>query len=146
MVEKSTSAAAETPRRGSIAWPPFEDRLTAVLGALEEEQVLIISVKNTNRFVQFVAQGPFGMRAEATSNRYLAQSERLDPAQIAELVAAGWRNPTGSPEESTPEDDPDGSPNFFVEFPAPVRSAEVAKMAVHTLASIMRVPHPWFLE
>jgi len=146
MVEESASTAAKIPRRRSLAWPPFEDQLTAVLGALEEDQFLVITVKRTNRFVQFAAQGSFGMRAEATGNRYLARSERLDPGQIAELVATGWQNPTGSPEESTPEDDPDGSPNFFLEFPAPVCCPEAAGLAVDTLARILRVPHPGFLE
>lgn len=41
------------------------------------------------------AQGSFGMRAETTSNSYLARSEQLDPRQIAALTEAGWAAPTG---------------------------------------------------
>jgi hypothetical protein len=117
-----------------------------VLATLEEDEFLIISVKGSNRFVQFAAQGSFGMRAETTSNTYLAESEQLDAGQIAALTQAGWSAPTGAPNASTPELDPDGSPNFFIEFPEPVPFGDVAKLAVHTLAEVLRVPHPGFLE
>ncbi len=146
MVRKSPPAVADTRPAVSVAWPPFAEQLTGVLGALEEDQFLVLTVKRTNRFVQFAAQGAFGMRAETTSNDYLAPAERLGARQIAALGTAGWHGQTGGPEESTPEKDPDGSPNFFVEFDDPVPFKDVAKLAVHTLAKILRVPHPGFLE
>lgn len=34
------------------------------------------------------------------------------------------------------------APNFFVEFDSPVPFKDVAKLAVHTLAEILDVPHP----
>lgn len=139
------SATASGPRR-SVAWPHFVKEFTAVLGALDEDQFLVVAVKRTNRFVQFAAQGAFGMRAETTSNAYLAESERLSVQDIAALGAAGWLSPTGNHDESTPEKDPDGSPNFFVEFDTPVPFAAVAELAVRTLADILGVPHPGFLE
>ena len=131
----------------SAAWPPFSQKLAAVLEKLEEDQFLILSVKRTNRFVQFAAQGAHGMRMETTSNNYLAQPDRLNKRQIATLVDAGWHDPTGTSTDSTPERDPDGSPNFFVDFPgASVSFEAVAKLAVSTLAEILRVPYPGFLQ
>jgi T3SS (YopN, CesT) and YbjN peptide-binding chaperone 1/T3SS (YopN, CesT) and YbjN peptide-binding chaperone 3 len=146
MVRKSRKAVADTDQAASVAWPAFTQQLTGVLGALEEDQFLVITVKRTNRFVQFAAQGAFGMRAETTSNDYLAPSERLGTRQIAALATAGWRGQTAGSGESTPEKDPDGSPNFFVEFDHPVPDKDVAQLAVHTLAQVLRVPHPGFLE
>jgi len=146
MVRKSLKSVVDTPHRISVAWPAFVERLAGVLGALEEDQYLVISVKRTNRFVQFAAQGAFGMRAETTSNDYLTGSERLSARQVLALRAAGWHGQTGSPDESTPEKDPDGSPNFFVEFASPVPFMDVAQLTVQTVAEILGVPHPGFLE
>lgn len=142
----ATQSHDSAPRRISVAWPAFTERLAPVLAMLAEDQFLVISVKGSNRFVQFAAQGSFGMRAETTSNSYLAESEQLDAGQIAALIQAGWSAPTGGPKASTPELDPDGSPNFFIEFPDPVPFGDVAKLSVHTLAEVLRVPHPGFLE
>lgn len=146
MDKKSPQPDPEARRPLSVAWPPFAQHLADCLRSLDEDQYLILSLKRGNRFVQFAAQGAFGMRAETTSNDYLAESERLDASQLAALGAAGWRGPTGSPAESTPERDPDGSPNFFVEFQDPVPFEQVSELAVHTLAEILDVPHPGFLE
>ncbi len=135
-------------RRISVAWPHFEKKLTAVLARLEEDQYLVISVKGTNRYVQFAGQGSFGMRVETTSNNYLSKPDQLEAEQVAALLEAGWNDPTGDPDASTPENDPDGSPNFFVEFvvPVPVPFESVARLTIQTLASILRVPHPHSLE
>jgi len=130
----------------SVAWPPFAQKLAAALEKLEEDQFLILSVKRSNRFVQFAAQGSFGMRVETTSNSYLAKPEQLNERQISTLIDAGWHDPTGTPSESTPEHDPDGSPNFFVEFSAPISFEAVANLTVRTLAEILRVPYPGALQ
>jgi hypothetical protein len=130
----------------SVDWPPFAKTLASVLGNLEEDQFLIVSVKHSNRYVQFAAQGSFGMRAETTSNHYLPESEQLTQAQIADLVEAGWHPPTRPPAESTPEADPDGSPNFFIDFRKPGNFTKVSRKAVSTLAGILGVPHPGYLE
>lgn len=129
----------------STAWPAFQDHLAEALSRLEEDQFLILTVKCSDRFVQFAGEGAFGMRVETTSNSYLAKPERLNRRQMIALEKLGWRSPTGSPKSATPEKDPDGSPNFFREFPHPVPFEEVAGFAVNTLAEILRVPHPAFL-
>lgn len=117
-----------------------------MLGKLQEDQYLIVSVKDSNRFVQFAGQGSFGMRVETTSNSYLAKPEQLNKRQIATLIDSGWKDPTGKPDDSTPQNDPDGSPNFFVEFTVPVSFKSVADLTVLTFAEILRVPYPGSLQ
>jgi len=133
-------------RRFSAAWPQFAKQLSAVLKRLREDQCLVISSKSSGRFIQFMGQGSFGLRAEVVSNAYLSAEEKFDEAQLAGLCSLGWQDPTGTPDEATPELDPDGSPNFFMDCLKPVRYAEVADIAVRTLAEVMTVPHPGFLE
>ena len=130
----------------SVAWPTFATKLITVLERLEEDQYLIISTKHSNQCVQFAAQGSFGMRVETTSNSYRAQSKQLTERQIASLIDAGWQAPTGTPAETTPENDPDGSPNYFIQFVAPVPFDGVADLAVRTFCEILKVPHPSFLQ
>lgn len=138
----------EKPTSGNVSagWLSFAENLTAVLAKLKKDQYLILSVKESNRFVQFAAQGSSGMRVEATSNAYLSKPEKLKKRQITALHKRGWNDPTGSPDESTPEKDPEGSPNFFIEFTDPVSFGEVAKLAVYTLAEILDVPDPEALQ
>ena len=130
----------------SAAWAPFSGKLATALGALAEDQCLVLSVKGANRFVQFAAQGSFGLRVETTSNGFLPKAERINARQRLALTDAGWHAPTGSAAEATPERDPDGSPNFFVDFGDPVPFASVAQLTVKTFAEILRVPHPGFLQ
>ncbi|NLT67795.1 MAG: YbjN domain-containing protein [Acidobacteria bacterium] len=138
------------PKEGDVRiskdWPLLAGKLAGVLSEMTEDQFLIIQVKNSSRFVQFAAQGSHGMRAEISSNAYLSVSDRLTDRQVAGLVKTGWEAPTGSPSESTPENDPDGSPNFFIDFPAPLKPSRIARQAVQALSEILRIPHPGFLE
>lgn len=140
------SAPTGAPPRRSADWPAFAQRLASVLGALQEDQYLVVSLKGTNRYVQFAAQGHWGMRAECVSNEYLSGPERLDERQLARLRELGWHDPTGSAPESTPERDPDGSPNHFVECSAKAAVAGLADLAVTTLVDVLGVAHPGFLE
>ena len=144
--QQPVSAPASTAPKRSADWPAFARRLTSVLGALQEDQYLVVSLKGTNRYVQFAAQGHWGLRAECVSNEYLSGPERLDERQLARLRELGWHDPTGSAPESTPERDPDGSPNHFVEWPAQAAVAGLADLAVTTLVDVLGVAHPGFLE
>jgi hypothetical protein len=132
-------------RTVSSAWPSFHERLTETLQAMTEDQFLIIMHKGTNRYVQFAAQGFFGMRAETVCNSYLEGPEQLTAEDIAMLRALGWDDPTSGP-GATPHDDPDGSPNFFREWVSPVDHTEIAALAVRTLLEIHDVAHPGWLE
>ena len=130
----------------SRAWAPFAHKLAAILEKLEEDQFLILSTKHSDRFIQFAAQGSFGIRIETASNSYLDGPEQLYEEQVATLIDAGWERPSGAPAESTLEGDPDGSPNFFVDFPAPVSFESVANLTVRTFSEVLRVPHPGSLQ
>ncbi len=123
-------------------WTPFRERLSRILQTLQEDQFLIISVKQANRYVQFSGQGSFGMRVETTSNNYLSDEERLDRKQMSALRKIGWNVPTGSALQSTPERDPDGSSNYHVDFPTPVPADQIAALTVTTFADVHGVPYP----
>ncbi|MEP7311491.1 MAG: YbjN domain-containing protein [Pseudomonadota bacterium] len=127
-------------------WRAFEDRLAESLGGLEEDQFLVVSSKLGWGYVQFAAQGYFGLRAEAVSNHYLPEASKLSVEQMAALETLGWRAPTGGPREATPEKQPDGSPNFFKGYSRPVAFSDAAGMAVRTLADVYDIPHPAFLD
>ncbi len=137
---------APPPHSLGRAWQPFADSLAAALATLSEDQNLILAVEHRQRFIQFAGSGPSGLRAEAVSSAYLAETDLLTGDQIAALTAAGWRSPTHAPDASKAEKDPAGSPNFFADFDAPVPFDEVADLAVRTLVQIFEVSHPDQLE
>lgn len=143
----ATNALQRRPRQKvSAAWPAWGLRLAAALARLEEDHYLVISTKHGNQYVQFSGQGAFGMRAETTSNHYRQASEKLGGSQVRALLGMGWNAPSGSADQATPERDPDGSPNYFLDFAAPVDFAAVAELAVRTLVEVLRVPHPGWLQ
>lgn len=122
------------PRRRAPpgAWPAFERKLAETLGALEEDQYLVVSAKRGWAYVQFAAQGSFGLRAECVGNNYLDEAHSLSDGQLALLRRIGWSDPTGKP----------GSPNFFQDFDRPVPCADAARMAVRALTEVFEIPHP----
>ena len=81
-------------------WKLFAMKLSGVISKMVEDQMLVISEKHSSGFVQFAAQGGFGLRAEISSNAYLSESDRLTGIQIARLIKAGWGAPTGKPAEA----------------------------------------------
>jgi len=139
---RNPASKAVSPPAG---WETFEQELAAALGLLKDE-ILVVAAKAGNRFVQFNVQSAFGLRAEAVSNAYLEEAERLDDARVADLLALGWSPPTHAPEDAAPRRRSGGSPNFFRDFPSPVPCAEVARLAVRTLAEVLQVPAPGSLE
>ncbi len=146
MAKKPVETKTAPKRVLSVDWAPFAQKLADVFEKFEEGQHVLLQVKHSNHYIQFAAQGSFGIRAETTSNAYLPKAKRLQPAQMASLIKAGWHAPTKRPSQSTPEGDPDGSPNFFIDFPASGSRKALAELAVRTLAEILCVPHPGFLE
>lgn len=130
----------------SSAWVPFVHRLAQALEKLLEDQYLIITKKGTNEFIQFASQGFYGLRVETISNHYRDEANQLSDVQIANLLDIGWSAPTNNPDKSTPAADPDGSPNFFAEFPLPLYVIEIAQMAVKTFTEVLNLNHPAFLE
>lgn len=142
---KGTKRRVGAPTR-SRAWQTFTTSLASTLGALLEDSYLILTKKDGPGFVQFAAHGAFGMRAEMVSNAYLPNDHQLSEAALKRARALGWTDPTGSPEASTPEADPDGSPNHFCDWEAPVPYIAVARLAVDTLVDVLGVHHPSMLR
>ncbi len=127
-------------------WLPFAQQLAQVLSRLEEDQFLILSAKQGNRYLQFSCQGSWGMRAEVTSNHFLKNDDRLTRRELAWLRAHGWNVPTGTPKLSTPEKDPDGSPNYFIDYPSSVPVSEIVNVAIETLIHGLALPYPGALS
>jgi hypothetical protein len=142
---RALARAAASSTRADDDWKQLSGRLHLALDALQEDEYLIISIRGTNRYVQFSAQGPFGMRAEATSNYYLPDGEDLDEGQHRSLLKLGWRAPTNLPEGIGPHET-EGSPNYFVELEPPVDHGFLAALAVITLASVFGAPDARQLE
>ena len=132
------------PRRKAPlgAWSAFERKLAETLGALEEDQYLVVSAKRGWAYVQFAAQGSFGLRAECVGNNYLDEAHALRAGQMTALRRIGWSAPTGTPTEASPKRQPEGSPNFFRDFDRPVPCADAARMAVRALTEVFEIPHP----
>jgi hypothetical protein len=143
------SIAGAIPRQPDTrtAWRTFEDALAEALGALEEDEYLIIGAKRHQHYVQFAALGRHGMRVEAVSNAFIDDpADRLSDAQHEHLAALGWDGPA----ENAPRPNaPPGSPvqgNFFLDAAAPAPAGRVARLACTTLHDVYGVPHPGELE
>lgn len=144
-MSKPSSGCAVSRRAAKATsrdWGIFSERLTSVLAKLKEDQYLIISAKNGNRYVQFACQGAWGMRAEVTSNHFLEGSDKLKRREMSWLRSHGWNAPTGSANKATPKRDPNGSPNYYIDFPAPLAVVEIAKVGVEALVHALEIRHP----
>jgi len=147
-------------------WARLMKDLSLCLADLVEDDYLILSHKQENYYVQFAAQGQFGMRAEAASNTYIDPEEaRLTPDDYVTMAELGWRIPTGTIQEpgrqvldltghlpriftENPDTVPDvdGSPNFFVNAANPVDFAVLSELTVRTFREVYRVGHPGMLQ
>ncbi len=128
------------------AWSGFTRRLASVLQDLQEDQFLVVSVKKSSLYVQFAAQGYYGLHVETTSNKYLTGLEQLNDTQTRMLADLGWNRPTEDNEDEVQDKAPEGSPNFHIDFSTPVSFDDVAELAVKTLSLVHRIPHPGYLE
>lgn len=145
VIRAGEGSSASLVKRVPPAWPEFEASLAIALAGLTKDQFLVLTLKGTGRLVQFAAQGSDGMRAEAVSNAFLQGDDRLTQLEIDALLAAGWRAPT-SDASATASEDPDGSPNFWREWPDPVPCDEVAHAAIAVLRDIDGAPHAGFVQ
>ena len=137
---------ADAPRqaRTEEAWSRFAFELAHALRGLDEDEWLVLNLKRRNRFVQIVNQGGAGYRAEAVSDFYLADGDRLSEHDRGALLELGWGAPTNLPDQFGHR--PDGSPNYFVDLAHPVPFHELALLAVNTLLHVHGAEHPSALE
>jgi hypothetical protein len=125
-------------------WRDFTKNLAACIGALAEDEYLIISRKHANQYLQFAGQGAYGIRAEAACNEYILPPHLLlDERQYARMQRLGWRRPTALPDEPCAL----GSPNFFTQVVATeVGLREMARRTTQTFQKVYDVAHPGMLE
>ena len=141
---KGGNTQATSPVGLSTAWPGFARELARTLAQLEVDQYLILSARQKpDHYVQFAQQGPSGLRAETVSNAFLEEWEQLDEQAQSKLLELGWHAPTTAPPQPL---DPDGSPNYFRDWPLPVPYEAVAALAVQTLQQVVDVRHPGLLS
>ncbi|RVW08191.1 hypothetical protein EGT67_17440 [Prescottella agglutinans] len=129
------------------SWITFQHKLADHLSAMRNDDVLILdwieesTVEGFTPWMQFLLWDNEFVRAEVSSNAYLAPLYTLAPEDEDRLCALGWGRPTHLPHE----DPDDGSPAFFVDKEQ--RWADqIAAMTVTTLREIWNVPHPSFLR
>jgi hypothetical protein len=141
----------ETPIEGAPrqpasteAWREFHERLAAALVGLEEDEFLVLVRKGTNRFVQFMDQGAYGMRLESVSDYYLPEKQHLSEEEYQSLMELGWNAPTGLPDEFGHK--VNGSPNYFLDLARPVPYPGVALLGILTMIQVHGALHPGQLE
>jgi len=125
-------------------WRRLGRRLAIVIKDLDEDEYLIISEKKRNIFVQFSAQGSFGIRVEAVSAQFYREGVTLGREEKKMFRALGWRRPTyvKKPGMSEP---PDGSCNYYVDT-VDASPSDLAELAVRTFHSVYGTRHPWSLQ
>ena len=132
------SHAVDLPKN----WNLFTERLADVLAQLKNKQYLILTVGQTNRFVQFATLKGGGMRVETTSNGYLLKEYQLNEGQIVNLARMGWEVPSKTPETVSESKEPGGSPNFYVDVASPAPHEAIAHLVARTFFEIYCVPDP----
>ena len=122
------------------AWREFTKNLAACIGALDDDEYLIIARADANQYVQFAGMGVCGIRSEATGNGFIEPPELLlDERQYARMRGFGWMRPTALPGEPTDG----GSPNFHVDGANSEKGRrELAKRATRTFRRVYGVKHP----
>jgi Flp pilus assembly protein TadD len=142
--EKPASLREQKLRRSppsTGAWSEFRRSLGEALGALEEDEYLILVAKAEEYFVQFAGQGDQGMRAEAISNAFIKKSTPLSDEACQDLRNLGWSPPTYVPSEGAQEP-AEGSSNSYVDAGVPVSYARLAGLGIKTLRAIYHIRHP----
>ena len=138
---KPEKAQPIPPSHLSAAWRSFQKKLASVLAKLSENEYLILTIAGLpNRFVQFAGEAE-GLRAESVSNHYLPHETQLTDEEIAALIDLGWLAPTSSSETSV-ENDPSGSSNYFRDHQSPIDFGGVAATAVKTFVKVLQVSRP----
>lgn len=123
----------------SLAWDRFQSRLASHLGAMEDEEYLLICAQVDDElgevapYIQ-VAHDDGVFHVEVSSNRYLTAHHRLDATREATLMTLGLS-------------DDGGTSNFALDVEhGRSDPTDVASIAVHALRDVFGVLHPVFLD
>jgi len=92
--------------------------------------------------VQMVAEGKGKFRIETKSNWYRELEQELTLEQQESLSRIGWKEPTGTGSESTPEGDFHGSPNYFLDLSLPRHANKLVNVTVATFMDVLGVVEP----
>ena len=119
-------------------WAPLAGRLATAIKRLPADHFLIITVPGQQRFVQFAKDADGKQIAECVSDMYLEKKDRLTAAARRALARMGWQKPT----RTSDKDKVLGSTNWWREFSLPTEGADIAALAVRTLAEVYGVRNP----
>lgn len=150
---RSASNAIRFPQSLSTKqeWLNLAQRLTLVLGDMDEDEYLILSEKKRTVYIQFAAQGAFGMRVEAVSEALCGPDVTLSKEDKKTLKRLGWSSPTytkqpNSSQRPSPSQSPNGSCNYYVGTDASIPFTVAAELAVRTLSRVYHTRHPGVLQ
>jgi hypothetical protein len=129
------------------SWSNFAQHLAAGISKMQPDQFLILTVtplpdgaERPWYYVQFASGGEEGFRAEAVSNKFLADRWKLPEKAAETLFRLGWHAPEPSAELKG------GKVNYWSDWPAPPHVAAMAQLAVSTLRRVYGVTSPGQLE
>ncbi len=122
-------------------WASFIKKFAAVLKERDVGDLLTLQSKKSGDWIQFATEKR-SFRIEVKSNFFRNDDDQLSFEQVIGLAAIGWSAPTGTPEESTPENDIYGSPNFFVDVKAPLKQKFLEVLIGRTFVEIFGVSEP----
>jgi eukaryotic-like serine/threonine-protein kinase len=132
---QSSTWDLKTRSCGFRSWKGFEEGLAEHLRSLGRKPERFIVFACRNIYFQAASRKDGSLFAEATSNYYLAGSERLSARSCRRLVRMGWRRPIDDERAKKTK-------NFWCQWSPPVPVYEVAKMAVATLRDVFEVASP----
>ena len=125
-------------RKAIDAWEQFTADLALCLSDLDEDDFLIVGARQKNHYVQFSAQGAYGMRAEAACNSYIDPPDVLSVEDYERMAELGWGAATDSAEQDqTDERSPDGS-----KLPEFVEVSTFVPKALLNAAAILKLYGP----
>lgn len=144
----------------SDPWAYFECALEACIGAMEPGEILILSRRSANQYVQLFHKGEL-MLVEAASNAYIHPPQfLLEGRQYKRALEMGWLPPTMSGEDfdglqklqalgvvehsSEPDGTPYESPNFHTVFPT--GAPHLPWFVIQTLRRVYKVRKPSELQ
>ena len=142
----TTKTPLHIPPNADETWRALAAAIPKCLADLGEDEFLIISYKRANYFVQFAAQGRFGMRVEATCNAFIDPDAVLTDDQYAVMARLGWQRATEQLQKSGAPLDPDGSPNFFLDVPNSAHRDALGQLTVATFREAYGILHPGELQ
>jgi T3SS (YopN, CesT) and YbjN peptide-binding chaperone 1/T3SS (YopN, CesT) and YbjN peptide-binding chaperone 3 len=146
--DRSTEGAAATPLASTaepsesteLSWSGVTKQLAAGISKMQRDHSLILSVSSlpdeTERpwyYVQFACGGEEGFRAEAVSNRFLADRWKLSEKAAETLFRLGWHAPEPDTESQA------GNVNYWTDWPAPPQAPAIAQLAISTFRRVYGV-------